>query len=248
MRFVRRGPWITRPVIGALVVLLAGCSTDVAPGPGLPTFPGSGAPSATGNAAVHDVGVLPDDCARVLPVADLVAVLGLPLDSVVVRTTNGVPAQSIGRIERIDCAYSGTAAAGPDSGHSVLTVHAAAYSSTAAAHDQWTRNAANEDGRHLDLPVGAATGVLVERPGETLLSVQYGSGTLGLDLPGRPLPGDADAAAMLVDLARRVLPTIAATAPSATASFAPSSGLPSSQIESSSAPASTAPLRAAGTG
>ena len=50
--------------------------------------------------------------------------------------------------------------------------------------------------------------MLVERPGETLLAVQYGSGTVTLVLPNRPLPPASTAAGMLVDLARRVLPTM----------------------------------------
>jgi hypothetical protein len=55
--------------------------------------------------------------------------------------------------------------------------------------------------------------VLVERPGETLLAVQYGSGTITLVLPERPLPAGSTPASMLVDLARRVLPTMAGAAP-----------------------------------
>jgi hypothetical protein len=146
----------------------------------------------------------------------LVAVFGMPLDSLVVRTTVGVPAPSVGRIERMDCAYSGTAVAGPDSGKRVLAINAAAYTTPAAARAQWTLNTSGEDGLRHDEPVGTASGVLVERPGETLLAVQYGSGTITLVLPDRPLPPGSTPAAMLVDLARRVLPTMAGVAPSPT--------------------------------
>ena len=139
----------------------------------------------------RDAGVVPDDCSRILPVGELVAVFGMPLDSVVVRTTVGVPAPSVGRLERMDCTYSGTAAAGPDSGRRLLAINAAAYTTPAAARAQWMLNAAIEDGVHRDQPVGTAPGVLVERPGEALLAVQYGSGTVTLDLPDRPLPRDA---------------------------------------------------------
>ncbi len=223
-------------MIGASLVLLAGCSGGAAPGPSLPTFPGSGGASSTATSAVHDVGVVPDDCSRVLPVGELVAVLGMPLDSVVVRTTIGVPAPSVGRVERIDCAYSGTAASGRDSGKPVLGVNAAAYTDAAAARAQWKLNAAAEDGAQREVAVGAASGVLVERPGEALLTVQYGSGTVTLRLPARPLPGGATPAVMLVDIARRVLPTMAGAAPPVTAPFTPS---PS--------PTSTSgPVRAAG--
>ena len=91
----------------------------------------------------------------------------------------------------MDCTYSGTAAAGPDSGRRLLAINAAAYTTPAAARAQWMLNAAIEDGVHRDQPVGTAPGVLVERPGEALLAVQYGSGTVTLDLPDRPLPPGA---------------------------------------------------------
>jgi hypothetical protein len=210
-----------RPAIGAIFALLAGCSSAAAPGPGLPTFPGPEGGSASAAASrAADVGVVPDDCARILPADQLVAVLGLPLNSIVVRTTVGVPAPTVGRVERMDCAYTGTAPAGSESGRRLLAINAAAYTTVAAARAQWTLNTAGEDGVHRDEPVGSASGVLVERPGETLLAVQYGSGTVTLVLPDRPLPAGSTPASMLVDLARRVLPTMAGAAP------APSSAPP----------------------
>jgi hypothetical protein len=203
-----------RPVIGAIFALLAGCSSAAVPGPSLPTFRGSDGGSASAAASVAaDAGVVPDDCARILPVDQLVAVLGLPLNSIVVRTTVGVPAPTVGRVERMDCAYTGTAPSGPESGKRLLAINAAAYTTSAAARAQWMLNTEGEDGVHRDEPVGSASGVLVERPGETLLAVQYGSGTITLVLPNRPLPAGSTPASMLVDLARRVLPTMAGTAP-----------------------------------
>ena len=217
---MRWGPWLARPLIGAILTLLVGCSAAPEPGPSLPTFPASDAASASAAAAhVTDSGVVPDDCSRILPVDQLVAVFGLPLNSVMVRTTVGVPAPSVGRVERMDCAYTGTAP-GPDNGRRILAINAAAYTSQAAAHAQWMLNTSGEDGVHRDQPVGSAAGTLVERPGETLLAVQYGSGTVTLVLPDRPLPSGSTPASMLVDLARRVLPTMAGTAP------APSSAPP----------------------
>jgi hypothetical protein len=210
---VRRGPWLARPLIGAVLTLLVGCSGAPVPGPSLPTFPAADDPSAAAAAVRSDVGVVPDDCTRILPVDQLVAVLGLPLNSLVVRTTVGVPAPSVGRLERMDCAYTGAAPSGPDRGRRVLAVNAAAYTSPAAAHEQWVRNTAGEEGVHHEQPVGSAAGELVERPGETLLAVQYGSGTVTLVLPDRPLPPASTPAAMLVDLARRVLPTMPGVAP-----------------------------------
>jgi len=210
---VRQGPWLARPLIGAILTLLVGCSGAPVPGPSLPTFPAAHDPSSAAAAVRSDAGVVPDDCTRILPVDQLVAVLGLPLNSLVVRTTVGVPAPSVGRLERMDCAYTGTAPSGPDSGRRVLAINAAAYTSPAAAHEQWVRNTASEEGAHRPQPVGSATGELVERPGETLLAVQYGSGTVTLVLPDRPLPPASNAAATLVDLARRVLATMPGVAP-----------------------------------
>lgn len=216
------GPWIVRALLGCALALLAGCTNAAAPGPSLPTFPASGPGSASAAAStVHDAGVVPDDCSRILPVGELVAVLGMPLDSAVVRTVVGVPAPSVGRTERMDCTYSGTAAAGPDSGKRLLAINAAAYTTPAAARAQWKLNTAGEDGVHRDQPVGSAPGVLVERPGEKLLAVLYGSGTVTIVLPDRPLPPGRAPDAMLVDLARRVLPTMAAAAPPASAAPTP---------------------------
>ena len=209
---MRQGPWLARPLIGAILTLLVGCSGAPVPGPSLPTFPAAHDPSSAAAAVRSDAGVVPDDCTRILPVDQLVAVLGLPLNSLVVRTTVGVPAPSVGRLERMDCAYTGTAP-GPDNGRRILAINAAAYTSQAAAHAQWMLNTSGEDGVHRDQPVGSAAGTLVERPGETLLAVQYGSGTVTLVLPDRPLPAASTPAAMLVDLARRVLPTMAGAAP-----------------------------------
>jgi hypothetical protein len=197
-----------------MLILLVSCSGAPVPGPSLPTFPASDAASASAASSMSaDSGVVPDDCSRILPVDQLVAVLGLPLNSIVVRTTVGVPAPSVGRVERMDCAYTGTAPAGPDSGKRVLAINAAAYTSPEAAHAQWVLNTDGEEGAHREQPVGSAAGVLVERPGETLLAVQYGSGTVTLVLPNRPLPPASTAAGTLVDLARRVLPTMPGIAP-----------------------------------
>jgi hypothetical protein len=215
---VRRGFWIVRSVIGASLLLLTGCAGAPVPGTSLPTFAESNASSASAVAsAARDAGVVPDDCARILPVGELVAVFGMPLDSVVVRTTVGVPAPSVGRLERMDCAYSGTAAAGPNSGKRLLAINAAAYTTPAAARAQWELNTDGEDGVHHDAPVGSASGVLIERPEEVVLAVQYGSGTVTIVLPNRPLPPGSTAAATLVDLARRVLPTMPGVAPPPTA-------------------------------
>src|SRR5689334_14423833 len=99
MRGVRGG------VAAALAagLLLTGCAAQAAP-TDLPVFPAPGVASAAAGAPT-DVGVVPDDCTRVLGPADLGAVLGLPLNSVTVRTVVGMAAPSVGRTERLDCFY-----------------------------------------------------------------------------------------------------------------------------------------------
>lgn len=187
------------------VVTVAGCAQPVT-GPALPTFPVSVNSSVTRAPGGPGHGAVPHDCGRLITVSDLGALLGLPLDSVAVRSTVGVPAASVGRTERLDCSYTGTAG-----GRSLLSLNAAAYATPDAAAAQWKLNTAAEDGTRRDVPIGAAKAVLVERPGEALLTVLYGSGTLTFMLPDRPLPRDR--ADVLVDLALRVLPGIADTAP-----------------------------------
>jgi hypothetical protein len=198
---------------GILVMLVVvGCSASEAePGPRVPTFPNSATTSTTAGGAIDD-GKVPDDCARLFPDAALGAWMGMPLGTVAVRTTIGVPAPSVGRIERVDCEYTGLAG-GPARGKMLLKLNVGAYTDPDAAYKQWRTNADNEDGAHREFPIGAASAVLVERRGEALLMVVYGSGTLTVMLPDRPLPGGRQRADAVVDIALRVLPAMAETAP-----------------------------------
>ena len=208
---MRGGPgWIARPgVLVALLLFLAGCAGIADPSPALPTFPGPSAAAATTAEGPQDVGVVPDDCSRMLNTGDLVAVMGLPLDSVTVRTTIGVPAPAVGRVERLDCAYNG-APAGPVRGRTLLMINSAGYTTPEAARAQWRINADAEKGAHRDVPLGSASGVLVDRAGEAVLTVLFGTVSTTLTLPDRPLPGGRSRDDLLVDLALRVLPTVAA--------------------------------------
>jgi hypothetical protein len=198
-----------RGVGAVLGVLLAvsGCGAADADPIALPTFPASSS-TATSDGPAANEGAIPDDCERLLKVADLNALLGLPLDTVTVRSTLGVPEPSVGRTERVACRYT-TKAAGPARGRPLLDLNAAAYTTPDAALAQWRRNADVEDGVHRELPIGSAGAVLVERSGEALLSVVYGPSTVTLMLPDQPLPGGRPRAEALVDLALRVLPAVA---------------------------------------
>lgn len=222
-------------VVAALCAhLVTSCASGAAiDSPSLPTFPAAAGASTSASPGAADQGMVPDDCSRLLPAADLGALLGLPLDTVAVRTTVGVPSPSVGRTERLDCAYTGTAG-GPAVGRLLLGVNAAAYTDAAAAADHWKLNAASEDGARREVAIGSAKAILIQRGGETLLTVLYGSGTLTFTLPGRPLPGNRAPGDVLVDLAQRVLPTIAGTAPKPTP--APASTRPTGPAQAAGAP------------
>jgi hypothetical protein len=197
-----------RTVVLALGVLLAaalaGCAGEEA-GPSVPTFPeASLANGAMGGPAEPDDGAVPDDCARLLAVGDLNALLGLPLDSVAVRTTLHVSAPSVGRTERVACEYTGQGAVRGR----LLQLDVSAYTDARAATAQWRVNADAEDGTRTDLAIGTASAVLVERRSETVLRVVHGASNLAFVLPTRPLPGGQAAGDALVDLALRVIPAV----------------------------------------
>jgi hypothetical protein len=201
-------------LVGSLTACAAGASEAELP---VPTFPAS-AQGADGSAAAEDPG-LPEDCERVLPVADLGALLGLPLDSISVRTIIGTPSPSVGRTERLTCQYVGTAAAPGLRGATLLNLNVGLYLDATAAADHWRINVNAEDGADArrDLQLGTAPAVLVERPGETLLTTVNGPGTVTLVLPSRvPQPGGRAPVDTLVDLALRTLAQV--TPPSSTGS------------------------------
>lgn len=206
-------------VLASGVLLSVGACGSPAVGPSLPSFPTPEPVAAPAPEARTD-GLLADDCAGLLAVDDLGALLGLPLDSVALRTTVGVPAPSIGRTERVACQYSGTVGS-PSQGRALLGINAAAYVDPTAATKQWRINADVESGERRELPIGAASAVLIERREESVLTVVYGSGTLTIVLPEGPRPADRTRAEVAVDLALRVLPALSALAPEPTPSPTP---------------------------
>lgn len=197
-----------RAVVLVLVIMLCAACGGGPPAPtSVPTFPVAADGSATSTGPRPDEGAIPDDCDRVISVADVVALFGLPLDSVAVRSTVGVPEPSVGRTERLTCRYSGTAG-GPVRGRTLLELNVSVYTDPQAASKQWRVNADAEDGARTELPIGAATAVLIERPGEAVLMVAYNTSNLTLVLPDGPLPGNRPRGDALVDLALRVLPAV----------------------------------------
>ena len=223
--------------LGALMAV-SGCSVAATGPTELPTFEASSS-NAGATRTGTDEGALPDDCERLLAAGDLNALLGLPLDTVTVRSTQGIAEPSVGRTERVACRYT-TKAAGPAQGRPLLLLNASSYTSPDAASQQWRRNADIEDGVHRDLPIGSAGAVLVERGGEALLSVVYGPATLTLILPDQPLPGGRPRTEALVDLALRVLPAVAPPASSPTTTTPPPTAAPEG-APAAPAPTSTPP-------
>ncbi len=189
-----------------LVAVLTLCVAGCAEGPEylpVPTFPGPDV-AATGS-TMADIGI-PDDCERIMPVADLVALLGLPLDSVAVRTTIGVPEPSVGRVERVGCRYTGM---GRIQGTPLLDMSMGRYVDDAAAARQWRVNAAVEEGARRSVPFGSASAVLVERPAEVLLTVVNRDVTLTMTLPAAaPHPPGRTSPDTVVDLALRIIATV----------------------------------------
>lgn len=196
----------------ALALAIGGCSTSEAEPTAVPTFP-TAAEQGPGTTAADDGRVIPADCGRILGAPDLEAVMGLPLGSVVLRTTIGVAQPAVGRIERVTCRYT---RAGDGGGRPLLDVNATAYRDAAAASAQWQVNVRAESGERRDLPLGSAPAVLFEKRGQAVLMVAHSTSNLTLVLPDQPLPGGKSRSDALVDLALRVLPSVAIT-PTSTA-------------------------------
>jgi hypothetical protein len=195
-----------------LVLAVGGCSSGV-PGPSVPTFPSVDAAAGPVGAAAKDEGAVPDDCARLISVDDLGALLGLPLDTVALHTTQHVGSPSVGRTERVACDYTGQ---GSVRGQ-LLELDASAYSDAQKAAAQWRVNADAEQGTRTDIPIGDASAALFERHDEAVLRVVHGTSNLSFVLPVRKLPEGRSPRDVLVDLALRVLPVVGTAAPAAPA-------------------------------
>lgn len=204
------------------LVVAAGCASTDVETTAVPTFAVS-AGTASGQPGEPDRnGALPTECGELLSAADLGALLGLPLDSVTVRTTIGIAEPSVGRTERVACRYSGTGTARG----ALLDINVARYTDAAAAAAQWGKNTGVEDGTRRDLSIGAAPAVSFDRPRESVLMVTFDDDTLTFVLPEGPRPGGRPRGDVLVDLALRVLPVVGPprTAEPAVPSPTPSEG------------------------
>jgi hypothetical protein len=200
----RSGRWPGAAVSGvALLVGVVGCGSP--PMVAVPTFPAVSPTVTTAPPPEPGAGHLPTDCELIVGHDELPALLGLPVDSVTVRTVQGVPSPSVGRLERIDCTYMVT-----DPGVSppgvVLRMTLGKYVDVAAAHDQHDRNVADQRGgasASAQSDLGAAAATVVQRGARTVLLTCYDAITVDLDLAQRPWP--LPPRDLLTDLARRVL-------------------------------------------
>jgi hypothetical protein len=188
-----------------LALAVGGCGTSEAESTALPTFPTAGAAPGPAAGTADDGRVIPADCGRILAAPDLEAVMGLPLGSVAVRTTIGVPQPAVGRTERVSCHYT---RAGDGGGRTLLDVNATAYRDPEAASAQWQVNVKAESGDRRDMPLGSAPAVVFEKRGMAELMVAHSTSNLTLVLPDQPLPGGKTRVDALVDLALRVLPAV----------------------------------------
>ncbi|MCO1657784.1 hypothetical protein [Pseudonocardia humida] len=186
------------------MLVLSACGADRT-GPSVPTFADpAAAAEVAGGGSTEDDGAVPDDCTRLIAAADLNALLGLPLDSVAVRTTQHVGSPSVGRTERVACDYTGQ---GSVKGR-LLQLDVSAYTDAEAATAQWRVNSDAEDGDRTEMSIGSASAVLVQRRSDAVLRVVYGIHNLAFVLPARKLPVERTAGEALVDLALRVLAAV----------------------------------------
>jgi hypothetical protein len=187
------------------VVVLVGavcCACTATPGPvAPPTFPAP-APSTSPSPAAP-AGDL--DCASLLPQAEVVAVLGLPLDGIVANEVRDVAAPQVRRLGRLRCSYSSVNPRGPVTGL-VLVATVGTFADPGAAHAQYERNLADVAGAVTPLParLGEATAAIVPLAGRSELLAVYRDHTIEIAASDR-VGGMSGARAAIVNIARRVM-------------------------------------------
>jgi hypothetical protein len=188
---------------------LAGCAGPDPDGTRQP-IPTFASEQASGIAGPVDrrATLLPTDCQDVISGDAMSALLGKPMDSVRPHTVVGVAAAAVGRLERVSCQYqlAGAKAAPP-----ALELNLAAYATPSAADRQLSTNAVAERSsaeRSEDLTIGTARAVLFGERGQSVLLVTSGCSSVTVTLRDGVVVG-AQARAIMIDLAQRVLPHLA---------------------------------------
>ena len=203
---------------------VAGCGSGDVDHEPVPTFSSATNPGPSDRPARETL--LPTDCTDVLSAERMAALLGQPLDGVAVRTVIGQPAPSVGQLERVTCRYqrvpSGrqldSRGVGQDWAGDVVII-LTAYGTREQARNQHGTNVAAErsDARSAgNLSIGSAPAVLFDEATQTVLMVVSGRSAVSVAVQ-RGVVAPNDARAMLVDMAQRVLPTLAPEQPSAPA-------------------------------
>jgi hypothetical protein len=215
-----QGGWGLARSLGTAVLVTAaltsgGCAGAPPPPTTIPVFPAP--PTPTPGPAHRDT-LLPTDCTQVLPEGSAAALLAQPVDTVTAHPVLGVGSPSVGLLERLDCRYRrrGDTA--------TLQLRAQAYTDPEAATQHWEINIAAEDGTvHTpqNIALGSAHAVLLPEPGRHVLVVTNAKVNLTISLLDAVVPTLATPD-VLIDLARRVLPTLAPEPPSTPPSTPPS--------------------------
>jgi hypothetical protein len=181
----------------------------------LPGFTGS-ARSSSAPAPIPRSTLLAAECPEDLPgPISVAALLGQPVDSVGVRSVRGVPAPSVGLLERVSCTYQRNEGAGSSNSagpaRPVLVVTVAAFRDACSASQQRLRNLAAEQAppsATSPVPVpGATETTLLDEPAASVLMMDAGRYTLAATLPHGLFPHSQEPS-VLADLTGRLLTAI----------------------------------------
>jgi hypothetical protein len=135
------------------------------------------------------------------------ALLAQPVAAVSSHTVLGVGSPSVGLLERLDCSYRRRT----DTATATLQLRAQAYTDPGAASRHQEINVAAEGAdAHTteNIAIGTAQAVLLPEPGRPVLMVTDARVNLTISLVDAVVP-TLGTPEVLVDLARRVLPTLA---------------------------------------
>lgn len=187
-----------------LAAVLAGCGGAAPQATVIPVLP---TPRVQTPAPAHRDTLLPTDCTEVLPDELVAALLAQPVDAVSSHTVLGVGSPSVGLLERLDCGYRRRG----DATTATLQLRAQAYTDPAAASRHLAINVAAEGAvvrTTQNIAIGTAPAVLLTEPGRSALMLTDARVNLTISLFVAVVPTLATPA-VLVDLAQRVLPTLA---------------------------------------
>jgi hypothetical protein len=216
-----------RPVLAAVIaVALAGCDSTPARPTAIPSFT---TPHTHSPNPARRTTLLPTDCTQVLPASSVAALLAQPVDAFSAHTVLGVGSPSVGLLERLDCSYRRRG----DTTTATLVLRAQAYTDPSAASRHMEINVAAEgvDAHTIEnTAIGAAPATLLPEPGRRVIMVTYGRVNLTISLPEAVVPTLATSD-VLVDLAQRVLPTLAPQPPDPTSTAPSSSGSPTVPLD-----------------